>query len=228
MQGYTNKQITILTAYSGQVRLLRNDLRNLNITNVYVTSVDNYQGEENDIILLSLVRSNKRGIIGFLSTSNRICVALSRAKIGFYLIGNASLLGAKNGTWSKILEILRSGNAIGTELVLQCQLHPQKTTAVARDSDFKKAEDGGCDKQCGATLECGHVVRPCLCHTNLGAMVLTILCFSAPACAILTLTQKYDAFNRVQRCNHVAINANGVALRFVFAALFNSAVYAAD
>lgn len=47
---------------------------------VRVTVVDNFQGEENDIILLSLVRSNDENKIGFLRTDNRICVALSRAK----------------------------------------------------------------------------------------------------------------------------------------------------
>ena len=47
---------------------------------VRVTAVDNYQGEENDIILLSLVRSNEDNQIGFLKTDNRVCVAISRAK----------------------------------------------------------------------------------------------------------------------------------------------------
>jgi hypothetical protein len=50
-----------------------------------VTVVDNYQGEENDIVLLSLVRSNEDGKIGFLSIENRVCVALSRAKFNRYL-----------------------------------------------------------------------------------------------------------------------------------------------
>ena len=48
---------------------------------VRVTVVDNFQGEENDIILLSLVRSNEDGNIGFLKIENRVCVALSRAKV---------------------------------------------------------------------------------------------------------------------------------------------------
>ena len=47
---------------------------------VRVTVVDNFQGEENEIIVLSLVRSNDDNRIGFLKTDNRICVALSRAK----------------------------------------------------------------------------------------------------------------------------------------------------
>ena len=52
---------------------------------VRVSSVDNYQGEENDVILLSLVRSNEDNAVGFLKTDNRICVALSRAKVGLAL-----------------------------------------------------------------------------------------------------------------------------------------------
>ena len=41
--------------------------------------VDAYQGEENDIIVLSLTRSNERGTLGFTAIDNRVCVALSRA-----------------------------------------------------------------------------------------------------------------------------------------------------
>lgn len=47
-----------------------------------ITVVDDFQGEESKIILLSLVRSNEDSKIGFLATENRICVALSRAKHG--------------------------------------------------------------------------------------------------------------------------------------------------
>ena len=57
------------------------------LSEVKITVVDNFQGEENDIILLSLVRSNREAKIGFLKTENRVCVALSRAKMGFYIIG---------------------------------------------------------------------------------------------------------------------------------------------
>ena len=59
-------QITILTAYNGQVQEIRKELKQspFHLINIKVTSIDNYQGEENDIILLSLVRSNPRGEIG--------------------------------------------------------------------------------------------------------------------------------------------------------------------
>lgn len=55
---------------------------------VKVNAVDNYQGEENDIILFSLVRSNDKHKIGSLLIKNRLCVAISRAKYGFFAIGN--------------------------------------------------------------------------------------------------------------------------------------------
>lgn len=59
---------------------------------VEVVTVDNYQGEENDIILLSLVRNNIEDDIGFLKVSNRVCVALSRARLGLYIFGSAKCL----------------------------------------------------------------------------------------------------------------------------------------
>ncbi|KAF3035692.1 hypothetical protein E8E12_006070 [Didymella heteroderae] len=89
--------ITILTFYNGQRKRILQLLRLhknlcLHIHLIKVVTVDSYQGEENDIVLLSLVRSNKKHSIGFLSNENRACVALSRAKRGFYLFGDAELL----------------------------------------------------------------------------------------------------------------------------------------
>ena len=60
-----------------QMRAIGGDARK-----VRVTTVDNFQGEENTIIILSLVRSNAAGDIGFLKLENRACVALSRARDG--------------------------------------------------------------------------------------------------------------------------------------------------
>jgi len=153
----------VLSGYSGQVFLLRKEFKKLDITTVRITSVDNYQGEENDIILLSLVRSNKVGSIGFLSASNRVCVALSRAKIGLFVMGNANLLASKNELWRTVLDILKKQSCIGRYLTLQCQNHPAKYTIVTKESDFKNAQDGGCNQLCGQTLACGHTC-PRFCH----------------------------------------------------------------
>ena len=91
-QGYLNSQITVLTFYLGQLFLLKQQFKKEEIFNVKISTVDNYQGEENDIILLSLVRSNNENKIGFLNNFNRVCVSFSRAKIGFYIIGNINCL----------------------------------------------------------------------------------------------------------------------------------------
>jgi len=75
--------------------------------------VDNYQGEESDIILLSLVRSNEEGIIGFLKDENRICVALSRAKYGLYIMGNMDNLYKSSDLWKKIKQTLVDQDSFG-------------------------------------------------------------------------------------------------------------------
>ena len=94
---YTFKQLTILTLYSGQLLKIKALIKNNKVywekmREIKVVNVDNYQGEENEVILLSLVRSNDFGQIGFLKTSNRVCVALSRAKHGLYIFGNSKCL----------------------------------------------------------------------------------------------------------------------------------------
>jgi len=78
-----------------------------------ITVVDNYQGEESDIILLSLVRSNEKGNVGFLKTENRICVALSRAKYGFYIMGNMNNLYSSGYLWKQIKETLEKQDSFG-------------------------------------------------------------------------------------------------------------------
>ena len=87
-QGFDESNITVLSMYLGQMMQLRSTLRKMNLGKVNISTVDNYQGEENEIIILSLVRSNPQNKIGFLSISNRVCVALSRARRALYCIGN--------------------------------------------------------------------------------------------------------------------------------------------
>lgn len=83
LQGYDPSEITILTTYAEQMFCLWKLKKEVpSLKDVKITVVDNFQGEENKIILLSLVRSNAEGNIGFLKTDNRVCVALSRAKEG--------------------------------------------------------------------------------------------------------------------------------------------------
>jgi superfamily I DNA and/or RNA helicase len=54
-----------------------------------IAIVDNFQGEEAKVVIISLVQSNTIKSVGFLKTTNWINVLLSRAKDGMYIIGNA-------------------------------------------------------------------------------------------------------------------------------------------
>ena len=164
----------ILTFYVGQVIEIRKTLKENNINDIKVSSVDNYQGEECDIILLSLVRSNKKHEIGFLRSFNRVCVAFSRAKKGFYIIGNIDCIieaekkleqrkiiktemeEKMKDVWRKINKKAIELNCIGNELVLCCQNHNKKT--VIKDvKDFSLVIEGGCQETCKQRLKCGHV-----------------------------------------------------------------------
>ena len=164
-QEYKPSQITILTTYSAQQFALRKKMTEEESEGVRVSTVDNYQGEENDIILLSLVRSNPQGSIGFLSISNRVCVALSRARHGLYCIGNLTQLREKSELWRQILTYVQNVGLLGTTLNLFCQRHPNYAKKVADSSDFSILfPEGGCTKPCNAQLDCSHVCR-LSCHS---------------------------------------------------------------
>ncbi|CAH0715751.1 unnamed protein product, partial [Brenthis ino] len=128
---YEAHEITILTTYNGQVSIIEEISKKYPLLrNVKITVVDNYQGEENRIVILSLVRSNKDRNIGFLSTSNRICVALSRAKEGFYMFGNMEVLQSASPIWRAIHEKLKDQKAIGSEIALELNENQEKVIAI--------------------------------------------------------------------------------------------------
>ncbi|XP_035204896.1 NFX1-type zinc finger-containing protein 1-like [Stegodyphus dumicola] len=157
LQGYDTSQITVLTTYNGQLIKLKQMLKLKGVTGVRATVVDNFQGEENDIVIISFVRSNEDGSIGFLKVANRVCVALSRAKKGLYCIGNFKFLSETCNLWKKILCKLEVQNCIGESLSLCCQKHPENTVYASSWSDFEKVPDGGCLIPCEKLLTCGHV-----------------------------------------------------------------------
>ncbi|SMQ49393.1 unnamed protein product [Zymoseptoria tritici ST99CH_3D7] len=175
-QGIDTMSITVLCFYNGQRKKILSSLRSnvaLNGRHFKVVTVDSYQGEENEILLLSLARSNQNGQMGFLNVENRICVALSRAQRGFYIFGNGKLLfqaeakyTEKQKTWSDVIYIMsgKTGkpkeiptiepNRLGIELPLRCRNHG----TVIRVSEPEHFDNlvGGCRIACGGTLPCGH------------------------------------------------------------------------
>lgn len=131
MNGVAVEDITILTFYNGQRKKILKAIRDHPLFQgqyAKVVTVDSYQGEENEIVLLSLVRSNEHDNIGFLSNENRACVALSRAKRGFYIFGNAESLAISSGLWWDVIQIMRnSPKRLGYYLPLTCANHRTKT-----------------------------------------------------------------------------------------------------
>lgn len=131
-----------------------------------MSTVDNFQGEEAKVVIVSLVRSNKAHNCGFLRAPQRINVLLSRAKHGMYLIGNSETSEHIN-MWAQVIECLRRGNNIGRVLELQCPRHPDTPITVSKPGDFLRlSPEGGCDLRCVKRLPCGH---PCVqkCHSDL-------------------------------------------------------------
>lgn len=160
-QGYKPDQLTILTPYTGQVACIKERMKTFSFeSSPRVVPIDNFQGEENDIIILSLVRSVKSG---FMKEENRICVALSRARKGLYVLGNFELFKEESWTWKKIINSL-DNECFGLSLPLQCHLH-STITDVKLPVDFDKVEDGGCLEQCCYRMACGHVC-PRRCHPD--------------------------------------------------------------
>ncbi|KAI4148346.1 MAG: hypothetical protein LQ341_001615 [Variospora aurantia] len=92
--GYPASRISILTTYAGQRALIRDVLGHRCAKNRLfglprlVTTVDKYQGEQNDYIILSLVRTARAG---YLRDIRRLTVALSRARLGLYILGRRSV-----------------------------------------------------------------------------------------------------------------------------------------
>jgi helicase required for RNAi-mediated heterochromatin assembly 1 len=119
--GVEPRQITVLTFYNGQRRLLTRELKKVEgvvaEARIKVVTVDSYQGEENDIIVLSLVRNNCINQVGFLNVANRVCVALSRARQGFFMFGNVKLMEEAGGEeWKQVVSILRGQGPVETQI----------------------------------------------------------------------------------------------------------------
>lgn len=92
--GYNPETITILTTYKGQKALIKDIVKQkcswhpLFKAPRKITTVDKYQGQQNDYILLSLVRTN---YIGHIRDVRRLIVAMSRGRLGLYIFGRWDL-----------------------------------------------------------------------------------------------------------------------------------------
>ncbi|MEM9983775.1 MAG: AAA domain-containing protein, partial [Bacteroidota bacterium] len=91
-------KVGLVTPYKEQVRLLQRQLLASPMLSDYadyvdINTVDGFQGQEREVIYISLVRTNEKGKIGFLSDIRRMNVALTRARKKLVVVGDSSTLG---------------------------------------------------------------------------------------------------------------------------------------
>ncbi|XXG71977.1 hypothetical protein AAC387_Pa07g1182 [Persea americana] len=99
--------VGVVCPYSAQVSEIQQKLGKKYETfgdfTVSVKSIDGFQGGEEDVIIISTVRSNSKGAVGFLSNLQRTNVALTRARHCLWIIGNGLTLSNSGRVWKKIV-----------------------------------------------------------------------------------------------------------------------------
>ncbi|GDY09264.1 ATPase AAA [Planctomycetia bacterium] len=108
--GVTPAEIAVITPYAAQARLLRTLIGNAAIE---IDTVDGFQGREKEAVVISFVRSNATGEVGFLSDTRRTNVALTRARRKLIVIGDSSTL-ANHEFYRRLLDHFEREGAYGT------------------------------------------------------------------------------------------------------------------
>ncbi|AFZ60952.1 protein kinase [Anabaena cylindrica FACHB-243] len=92
--------IAVLTGYSAQLKLFKrkldSELSNWEALTIKYNTVDAFQGQEADIAIYSITRSNKKASLGFLRDTERMNVALSRGKVGLIIVGDHNFCRSLN------------------------------------------------------------------------------------------------------------------------------------
>jgi hypothetical protein len=174
--GYKTENMVVLTPYLGQLFLLKETLRQetdpvlgdidshdllraglitpaaakVNKKSLRLSTIDNYQGEECDIVIVSLTRSNTSGDIGFLYARERLVVLLSRARNGMILFGNMeTFMKSKKGgeMWTQYFDALKRNSSLFSGVPVHCEQHPNVAMLLKTPEDFDTmCPDGGCAK----------------------------------------------------------------------------------
>ncbi|KAF7312269.1 hypothetical protein MIND_00239900 [Mycena indigotica] len=193
-QGYGTDKIVVLTPYLGQLGELQsvlkaendpvlNDLDSYDLVRagllpaasakgsrgkLRIATIDNYQGEESEIVVTSLTRSNAGNDIGFMFAPERLNVLLSRPRNAFIMIGNPdTFIKSRKGheLWTKFFDMMKSGGHVYDGLPIKCERHPDRTSILKTPGEFEtESPDGGCKEPCGTMLNCGIHPCPSKCH----------------------------------------------------------------
>ncbi|MEO0404342.1 MAG: C-terminal helicase domain-containing protein, partial [Bacteroidota bacterium] len=100
-------EVGIISPYAAQVKAFREETP---FPNVVIQTVDGFQGQERDVIYISLVRSNNENVIGFLKDYRRMNVAMTRAKRKLVVVGDSSTLG-NDPFFNEFLDYIEEINA---------------------------------------------------------------------------------------------------------------------
>lgn len=109
--------VGIISPYRAQVQYLKKLIKKYEFFKPYrrlisVNTVDGFQGQERDVILISLVRSNDEGQIGFLKDLRRMNVAMTRARMKLFILGNKDTM-TKHPFYKKLWEYVKAINNNG-------------------------------------------------------------------------------------------------------------------
>lgn len=104
----------LISPYKAQVQYLRNKIKQSSFLRPYrglltVNTVDGFQGQERDVIFISLVRANNEGQIGFLNDLRRMNVAITRARMKLVIFGDAMTM-KHHAFYRKLLEYIEEIN----------------------------------------------------------------------------------------------------------------------
>jgi AAA domain len=107
-QGQSQKEVGIITFYGSQLRLIKREINpdRFPSLNIRINTVDKFQGMEKQIIIVSMVRNNDRGDIGFAKSPERVNVAFSRAQELLVIVGCHSLF-TQSPIYSNVSDVVR-------------------------------------------------------------------------------------------------------------------------
>jgi predicted DNA helicase len=105
--GIPPEEIAVISPYDDQVSLLRSMLR---VEGLEIKTVDGFQGREKEVVIVSFVRSNETGELGFLRDLRRLNVSLTRAKRKLVLIGDATTLES-DACYKRLIESAKARGA---------------------------------------------------------------------------------------------------------------------
>ncbi|KAL2921521.1 putative ATP-dependent helicase C29A10.10c [Bienertia sinuspersici] len=123
--------IGIISPYNGQVNLIQEKIgkKYANYKEIFavkICSVDGFQGGEEDIIIISTVRNNDNGSVGFHSNHQRTNVALTRARYCLWIVGNETTLTESGSIWKNlVIDAKKRGcfyNADGNSMIRRSAL----------------------------------------------------------------------------------------------------------